>query len=167
MGPQQLSDVRDCWPHVQCCGLLRNHEHGVETPQWPWQELETRVQGWCIYLGLTMLRNILDNMFVSGHSIMISLLFLVSSCFLFDFFSFIIQSSTFKQHVALVYDIMVILCPKLVMQPLTLIRLSNMFIIELFWFYFHRLWRLWNIWSRPVQNALLSNAGKIYTQSKP
>lgn len=33
MGPQQLSDVRDCGPDLQCCGLLGNHEHGVETPQ--------------------------------------------------------------------------------------------------------------------------------------
>lgn len=55
MGSQQLSYVRDCRSDLQRCGLLRNHEHGVEATQWPWKELETRVQGVEFFFKLGMI----------------------------------------------------------------------------------------------------------------
>lgn len=45
LGPVQLADVGDRRADLQRGGLQRGHGHGVETPQRPRQELETRLQG--------------------------------------------------------------------------------------------------------------------------
>ncbi len=44
-GPVQLADVRDRRADLQRGGLQRGHGHGVEAPERPRQELETRLQG--------------------------------------------------------------------------------------------------------------------------